>query len=302
MSDGRNGLQLRSLLKKSGELELSLVDIPTPEPGDDEVVVRVEATPLNPSDLGLLLGPADMRAQPLQHDPDAILVVSRCEAVIWIKQFVELEFEAFGCSDLEMTQDPAIDSFVEHPNRRVECAGSDRRKPPQRFGFARRRVVGPAGDGRVAGRTRIFERQHQPRDKIRLRLDLDVCDQIGQPARYFQRRNIETVALGVEVERPDTQQPTVGRQQWIQDLVGGAHLWSFPVGQQPQQSCSEYEFSSVHRDGKVRGGRRDLPVDRRFRELLDGKQQVAHNGCAAFQVVGDLPALSSGIGARGSGA
>ena len=60
MSDGRSGLQLRSLLKKSGELELSLVDVPTPEPADDEVVVRVEATPINPSDLGLLIGPADM--------------------------------------------------------------------------------------------------------------------------------------------------------------------------------------------------------------------------------------------------
>ncbi len=43
MSDGKSGLQLRSLLKKSGELELSLVDVPTPEPADDEVVVRVEA-------------------------------------------------------------------------------------------------------------------------------------------------------------------------------------------------------------------------------------------------------------------
>jgi len=62
MSDGKSGLQLRSLLKKSGELELSLVDVPTPEPADDEVVVRVEATPINPSDLGLLIGPADMSA------------------------------------------------------------------------------------------------------------------------------------------------------------------------------------------------------------------------------------------------
>ena len=60
MSDGKTGLQLRSLLKKSGELELSLANIPTPEPADDEVVVRVEATPINPSDLGLLIGPADM--------------------------------------------------------------------------------------------------------------------------------------------------------------------------------------------------------------------------------------------------
>jgi NADPH:quinone reductase len=53
-------LQLRSLVKKSGELELSLVEVPLPEPGADEVVVRIEASPLNPSDLGLLVGPADL--------------------------------------------------------------------------------------------------------------------------------------------------------------------------------------------------------------------------------------------------
>ena len=56
MSDGKTGLQLRSLIKKSGELELSLASVPTPEPAADEVLVRVEATPINPSDLGLLLG------------------------------------------------------------------------------------------------------------------------------------------------------------------------------------------------------------------------------------------------------
>ena len=54
------GLQLRSLIKKSGELELSLAKVEIPEPGPDQVVVKVEATPINPSDLGLLLGPADM--------------------------------------------------------------------------------------------------------------------------------------------------------------------------------------------------------------------------------------------------
>ena len=54
------GLELRSLVKESGELELSLVDVPMPEPKPDQVVVRVEATPINPSDLGLLLGAADV--------------------------------------------------------------------------------------------------------------------------------------------------------------------------------------------------------------------------------------------------
>jgi len=55
------GLQLRSLIKPEGELELSLaeVDLPTPGPGD--VIIKVEATPINPSDLGLLIGAGDIR-------------------------------------------------------------------------------------------------------------------------------------------------------------------------------------------------------------------------------------------------
>src|SRR5579863_7974022 len=56
----KEGLQLRSLVKASGELELSLVPVATPDPAADEVVVRIEAAPVNPSDLGLLLGPADV--------------------------------------------------------------------------------------------------------------------------------------------------------------------------------------------------------------------------------------------------
>ncbi len=56
----KTGLQLRSLIKNSGELEISLASVPMPEPGPDEVVVRVEASPINPSDLGLLVGAADM--------------------------------------------------------------------------------------------------------------------------------------------------------------------------------------------------------------------------------------------------
>src|SRR3954452_20297265 len=54
------GLQLRSVVKNNGDLEISLVNVSTPEPGADEVVVRVEASPINPSDLGLLIGAADM--------------------------------------------------------------------------------------------------------------------------------------------------------------------------------------------------------------------------------------------------
>src|SRR5262245_64072370 len=77
MGDGKSGLQLRSLLKKSGELELSLVSIPTPEPAEDEVVVRVEATPINPSDLGLLIGPADMSAAQVGGSKDSPVITAK---------------------------------------------------------------------------------------------------------------------------------------------------------------------------------------------------------------------------------
>ena len=62
MSDATklSGLQLRSLISTEGRLELSLARVEVPEPGPDQVVVKVEATPINPSDLGLLTGPADL--------------------------------------------------------------------------------------------------------------------------------------------------------------------------------------------------------------------------------------------------
>ena len=55
----RTALQLRSLVRR-GELEISLAEVEVPEPAADEVLVRIEATPINPSDLGLLFGAADM--------------------------------------------------------------------------------------------------------------------------------------------------------------------------------------------------------------------------------------------------
>jgi NADPH:quinone reductase len=79
----RTGLQLRSLVKKDGDLEVSLTRVPTPVPAANEVLVRVEAAPVNPSDLGLLFAGADMtkasqrgtKGQPLvaARIPDAAL-------------------------------------------------------------------------------------------------------------------------------------------------------------------------------------------------------------------------------------
>ena len=62
MADGNpgTGLQLRSKITKDGTLELSLAKVDVPDPAADEVLVRVGASPINPSDLGMLLGPADL--------------------------------------------------------------------------------------------------------------------------------------------------------------------------------------------------------------------------------------------------
>ena len=53
-------LQIRSEVKSDNTFKMSLAEVDMPAPGDDEVVIRVEATPINPSDLALLIGPADM--------------------------------------------------------------------------------------------------------------------------------------------------------------------------------------------------------------------------------------------------
>ena len=55
-----SGLQLRSLVKANGELELSLAEMVIPPPGPEEVVIRIEAAPVNPSDILLMLAGADV--------------------------------------------------------------------------------------------------------------------------------------------------------------------------------------------------------------------------------------------------
>jgi len=70
------GLQLRSLIKDDNTLELSLAEVPVPTPGPDEVLVRVEAAPLNPSDLALLFGPADMSTAVAGGTPERPVVTA----------------------------------------------------------------------------------------------------------------------------------------------------------------------------------------------------------------------------------
>ena len=53
-------LQLRSTVLEEGKLQLSLEEVPTPKLENGEILVRIEASPINPSALGLLFGVADM--------------------------------------------------------------------------------------------------------------------------------------------------------------------------------------------------------------------------------------------------
>jgi NADPH:quinone reductase len=73
-------LQLRSLLRDDGKLELSLASIDTPQPAADEVLVRLEATPINPSDIGLLFGAADMATAIYSGTPDHPVVTATVPA------------------------------------------------------------------------------------------------------------------------------------------------------------------------------------------------------------------------------
>ena len=61
MANENSALQMRSNVQGDAKLEISLAEVPIPEPGEGEVLIRIEAAPINPSDLGLLFGPADMR-------------------------------------------------------------------------------------------------------------------------------------------------------------------------------------------------------------------------------------------------
>ncbi len=66
-----NSLQLLSTVQSDGNLQLSLIDRPVPEPkGADDVVVQIEATPLNPSDIATLLALSDSSSATLDESGD----------------------------------------------------------------------------------------------------------------------------------------------------------------------------------------------------------------------------------------
>ncbi len=75
-ADPHHTLELRSKIHGSGQLELSLAEAELPPLGDGDVLVRVEASPINPSDLGLLFGPADMTTAKLSGTAERPVVTA----------------------------------------------------------------------------------------------------------------------------------------------------------------------------------------------------------------------------------
>ena len=81
MTEKRHNLQLRSKVGEDNTLELSFQETTMPEPGPDEVIVRVEAAPINPSDLALLLGPADISTARAGGTPERPVVTADIPAM-----------------------------------------------------------------------------------------------------------------------------------------------------------------------------------------------------------------------------
>jgi NADPH2:quinone reductase len=70
-------LQLRSLVQPDGTLQVSLEPTPVPAPGPDEVLIQIQATPINPSDIGLLFGPADLSTVQVAGSAERPVVTAR---------------------------------------------------------------------------------------------------------------------------------------------------------------------------------------------------------------------------------
>ena len=73
-------LQLHSKISKDATLTLSLVETPVAAPAAGEILVRIEATPINPSDIGLLFGAADMSTAKAAGTPDRPVVTASVPA------------------------------------------------------------------------------------------------------------------------------------------------------------------------------------------------------------------------------
>jgi NADPH2:quinone reductase len=69
-------LQMQSCVHENGTVECALKEVEVTEPSGDEVLVEIDAAPINPSDLGLMFGAADpSSAQETERDGQPAIVL-----------------------------------------------------------------------------------------------------------------------------------------------------------------------------------------------------------------------------------
>lgn len=77
-------LQLTSTIKENATLEIGLTNVEVPIPGDNDVLIEVQATPINPSDLGTLIGAGDVSTIRVEGQGEATkLIMDVPQAVMW---------------------------------------------------------------------------------------------------------------------------------------------------------------------------------------------------------------------------
>ena len=77
-------LQLTSTITENATIEIGLRDIEVPKPGADEVLIEVQASPINPSDLGTLVGAGDLTSIRVEGEGDqAKVIMDIPESVMW---------------------------------------------------------------------------------------------------------------------------------------------------------------------------------------------------------------------------
>lgn len=69
--------QLRSKISKDGGLEVSLGSADVPLAKEGYAIVRMEAAPINPSDMGSLFGPANMEEATLETESDRLVLKAK---------------------------------------------------------------------------------------------------------------------------------------------------------------------------------------------------------------------------------
>lgn len=136
-------LQLQSLVRPDGQLQLSLADVPQPQPvHPDDVVIRVEAAPVNPSDLGNLLAGADVQQATRAGSAERPVVTAPLSPAALAATDTRLLFDATGGGTLIAQVLAAMEAaLLRRPGLPYSRYGSQIHKQAYVYGFLQRGAI-----------------------------------------------------------------------------------------------------------------------------------------------------------------